>query len=422
MAALKLAVAVVMTVVAIGYGGKYTGDKILRIIPTSRQDIKILTELEEAQPIKLDFWKYPDNVGKPVDIHVQSQDFANFTEIMQNIGIKFKVLAADLQVLMDQQNDIVHYADEHSHWFVRYHPLKEIEAKIRHLVNKADERAELIPIGKSFEKRDQLAVKIKGAPQNNKPVMFINCGIHAREWVAPATCIYMLEQFVNEYNTDATIKATLDKMDFIILPVFNPDGYVYSWTNDRLWRKNRRPTSNPKCVGTDLNRNFPFQWGSDSGSSSLPCSEIYRGDGPMSEVEVRNVVEYLKALVPHVKGYLDIHSYSQLWMLPWGYKKQVTQDHVELAQVAKVAVQAIKTAGFNTEYQTGLSSNLLYRTSGSTKDFTYGTLHIKYSYVLELRDNGNHGFLLPQSQILPTAMETFAGIKAMVASMDLTQG
>lgn len=27
-----------------------------------------------------------------------------------------------------------------------------------------------------------------------------------------------------------------------------------------MWRKNRKPNSGSSCVGTDLNRNFGFQW------------------------------------------------------------------------------------------------------------------------------------------------------------------
>ena len=35
--------------------------------------------------------------------------------------------------------------------------------------------------------------------------------------------------------------------------------YQYTWTNARLWRKNRRPGST--CDGVDLNRNFNIHWG-----------------------------------------------------------------------------------------------------------------------------------------------------------------
>ena len=57
--------------------------------------------------------------------------------------------------------------------------------------------------------------------------------------------------------------------------------------------------------------------------------------------------------------------------------------------------------------------------SGGSKDYTYGALKIKYSFALELRDKGRYGFLLPANQIVPTAMETFQGIKAMAREMRL---
>ena len=57
------------------------------------------------------------------------------------------------------------------------------------------------------------------------------------------------------------------------------------------------------------------------------------------------------------------------------------------------------------------------KNSGGSKDYTYGVLGVKYSFALELRDKGAHGFLLPASQIVPTAMETFQGITAMAKAM-----
>lgn len=35
---------------------------------------------------------------------------------------------------------------------------------------------------------------------------------------------------------------------------------------------------------------------------------------------------------------------------------------------------------------------------------------VKYSYAVELRDTGRHGFLLPEDEILPSSEETFAGV------------
>ena len=47
-------------------------------------------------------------------------------------------------------------------------------------------------------------------------------------------------------------------------------------------------------MGTDLNRNWGFHY-ADGGSSPDPCSQVYHGDGPFSEVENRNVRDFVWA-------------------------------------------------------------------------------------------------------------------------------
>ena len=59
------------------------------------------------------------------------------------------------------------------------------------------------------------------------------------------------------------------------LKVLNPDGYQYTWDNNRLWRKNRSQNEGSPCIGTDLNRNSDFAWGTE-GASSNPCSDTFR--------------------------------------------------------------------------------------------------------------------------------------------------
>ncbi len=49
---------------------------------------------------------------------------------------------------------------------------------------------------------------------------------------------------------------------------------------------------------------------------------------------------------------------------------------------------------------------------GSSMDWAYGVAKIPYTFLLELRDQGRHGFLLPARDILPTAEETWQGIVA----------
>lgn len=81
-----------------------------------------------------------------------------------------------------------------------------------------------------------------GVSEGSKPVYWLDAGIHAREWIAPATALYLIHTLVTNYGTDEEVTRMLDTYDFYILPVFNPDGYDYTWTRNRLWRKNRAPT------------------------------------------------------------------------------------------------------------------------------------------------------------------------------------
>ena len=85
-------------------------------------------------------------------------------------------------------------------------------------------------------------------------------------------CYLVCLQLIDDYGTDADVTAMLDSYDFYILAMLNPDGYIHSHVEDRLWRKSRRPNTDvgSPCVGTDVNRNFDHQFGSESTHWS-PC-------------------------------------------------------------------------------------------------------------------------------------------------------
>lgn len=75
---------------------------------------------------------------------------------------------------------------------------------------------------------------------------------------------------------------------------------------------------------------YSFQFWLEAGASSHPCSEIYHGRAAMSEREVRSVANFLQSQGQRLAGYLDIHSYSQILMFPWGYTKRRNRDYEEL--------------------------------------------------------------------------------------------
>lgn len=127
------------------------------------------------------------------------------------------------------------------------------------------------------------------------------------------TVEYLAYQLINGYKTNTAIKTAIDKFQFEILPIVNPDGFAYSQTTDRLWRKNRQPVSGSSCIGRDNNRNWNYQWAIPGGSSTDPCSDTYRGlaagDSPETKA-MQNHILGLKA-AKGVRLYIDTHSYGQ---------------------------------------------------------------------------------------------------------------
>lgn len=67
-------------------------------------------------------------------------------------------------------------------------------------------------------------------------------------------------------------------------------------------------------------------WYTEQGASEDPCSDSYCGPSPFSESEVKGVADFLNAIPGRFRAYIDFHSFSQLWMTPWGYTKDLPPD------------------------------------------------------------------------------------------------
>ncbi|KAJ3366816.1 hypothetical protein GGF31_007969 [Allomyces arbusculus] len=278
-------------------------------------------------------------------------------------------------------------------------------------------RVAVVDVGKSFENRTIAAVKVtsgKDAPagkEGGKKTVVVVSGLHAREWIAPAATINIMSNLASTYGTVPRVTALLDAFDFYFVPVVNVDGYEYSMTKDRLWRKNRQPTS-PSCTGIDLNRNFPYKWSAPS-NSSTPCDATYPGSKASEAMEITALTNWITTL-PNLVAFYDLHAYSQLWMYPFGYACNAQpSDAAALAAVASTAQAAMATAG--APFAVGSICSTIYEAAGSSVDWAYAVAKIPFSYAVELRPAANAsamGFLVPPDQILAAAKETYAGVLA----------
>jgi murein tripeptide amidase MpaA len=63
------------------------------------------------------------------------------------------------------------------------------------------------------------------------------------------TVLFIVDKLLNGYKKDSTITKLLDNISFHIIPMINPDGFVYTHTTDRMWRKTRSAVQGSTCVG-----------------------------------------------------------------------------------------------------------------------------------------------------------------------------
>jgi len=221
--------------------------------------------------------------------------------------------------------------------------------------------------------------------------------------------LYLLDQLLNGYGVNANITAIVDSTSFVIVPLVNPDGYVFTWTSTRLWRKNRKHNADG-TYGVDLNRNWDDHW-CVAGASKTPSSDTYCGTSAFSEPESKLTAAYITANAPFDAA-IDFHSYSQLILRPYGWAVTVPSNEAQLKQVGDGMAAAIKAV--HQKVYTSEHIYDLYLAAGSIEDWQLTTAKIPLAYTIELRDTGVYGFQLPANQIKPTGEEVWAALLTVI--------
>jgi carboxypeptidase T len=329
-----------------------------------------------------------------------------------------------------------------------------IEACVQYLANTYPSFCQAIPLPEtSVEGRTSRVLKIASGGGERRGVLFLG-GVHAREVVNPDLLVSFALDLCQAYAegtgltfgptsyNPTTVKLIVEGLDVFVFPLVNPDGrnHVQEPGGDVWWRKNRRLDPASGCYGVDINRNFDLLWSSGIGTSSSPCDyQIYKGASAFSEPETRNV-RWLLDTYPQIMSMMDVHSYDNDLLYPWGDADDQTTDpsqnfqnpaydglrgvpgstlygeyipapdldwYTTTGDAVETAIQAVRGTAYTVK-----QSIKLYPTSATSQDYSYsrnfadGKKPRVYAYTLETGTE----FQPPYSEALNIMTEVSSGL------------
>ncbi|KAH7325480.1 hypothetical protein B0J17DRAFT_741669 [Rhizoctonia solani] len=419
-----------LTLAAPSQPNPYVGTKVYRI-PTGNQEqtdriANVLTTLG------IPTWKSAKVAFSHADVEVSKDRLASFhnalKEINPQLDSQLITMHDDLSVSIAKEAEgmnsphrdaLVGFAN--AAWFNSYHTYADHLTFLNDLASTFPKTPRLLlgnfdttTYAYIFDSENRIG-------PGTKPAIIFHGTVHAREWITTMVTEHTAYSLLSNYTTSATIKSYVDKYDFYIFPVVNPDGFVYTQTTERLWRKNRQPPPSGTCYGRDINRNWPWKWDVAGGSSTSPCSETYRGAAAGDSPENKGLAAFINSKANSAVGaklYIDWHSYGLYFMGPYGYSCSANAADKAVHTTLEQGFAAAFKAPYGKTLKTGPICSTIYQVSGGSVDYAYDVSKIKYSFTPELRGGSSgSGFVLPPAEILPSGIEAYEGVKYLLANM-----
>jgi hypothetical protein len=269
-----------------------------------------------------------------------------------------------------------------------YHTYAELTAELAAVQAAHPSIVKRFSIGTSYRGRQLWAAKVSdnvGVDEREPEVLYDGLH-HADEHMSLEMTLKILHWLADGYGKDTRVTNIVNNREIWIVFAMNPDGAEFDIQNGRFhhWRKNRQPNANG-TVGTDLNRNYAYKWGTGGRTSSNPLAITYKGPAPWSAPEVRAMRDFVRSRVvdgrQQIRAAITFHESGRLVMWPYGYTManvpgdMTVQDHNALVAIGR---QMASTNGYRPQ-----QASDLYLTSGTSRDWLYGTYRI-FSYTFEM--------------------------------------
>ncbi|MCF6268509.1 MAG: T9SS type A sorting domain-containing protein [Melioribacteraceae bacterium] len=367
-------------------------------------------EISELQKIGIPLDHFKQNRDGSIELFLNEQEFT----ALNQTSVQYNVLIDNWAKHYNEQNknstSSFELSKRNSVFNVEgftygsmggYYTLDEVWQKLDEMIS---EYPNLISIkdsiGATVENRPIYALRISDNPNidEDEPEVLYTALHHAREPESMMQMIYFMFYLLENYGTDAEVTYLVENREMYFIPVVNPDGYKYNETTNPngggMWRKNRR--NNGGSFGVDLNRNYGYEWNYNNvGSSGSPSSSTYRGTAGFSEPETEAVRQY--CIAHNFRLALNYHTYSNLLIVPWGFKPEETPDSIFYREIASDMTQ------YN-NYIWGHSAAIIYEVNGDSDDWFYGE-ETEKNKIFAMTPEVGSSFWPTQDKIIPLAEE-----------------
>eukprot|EP00241_Pyramimonas_parkeae_P004383 CAMPEP_0114245908 /NCGR_PEP_ID=MMETSP0058-20121206/12163_1 /TAXON_ID=36894 /ORGANISM="Pyramimonas parkeae, CCMP726" /LENGTH=809 /DNA_ID=CAMNT_0001359025 /DNA_START=981 /DNA_END=3410 /DNA_ORIENTATION=- len=421
---------------------------------------RIFTRLRSIEPFTVQAWGEHDSPSLDettlVDVMLSRAQLAE-ARTFKDQGLKAAVVVENLPELLEQlQNQELQEPDppkeevrerglmmHAASWYATYRSFDQIAQRARQLEEEFPSLCVASNLSASLtaEGRSIPTLRLKGtgkAAGAGTKVKVVLVGLqHAREWISAMVPILVAEMMLKRYGVDEDVTFAMDNMELVVVPVLNPDGYAYTRAPDggactpeltrqglcdRLWRKNRTPSRSmgdlfPECVGVDLNRNWPLDWGTRGGESvgDSPCEGIYPGTQPLSETESWSLNRLMEQ--EQFTALVDLHAYKQLVLSPWAHADKAPPHAQQLDRMGRTFAAAMSNNGALFDYARSNANGELYYASGTLSDWAYGG-HGMLSFTVEMRPLASiPGFFLEPHLISTSGEETLQGLLGLTRQL-----
>nr|XP_032523150.1 carboxypeptidase B-like [Danaus plexippus plexippus] len=269
---------------------------------------------------------------------------------------------------------------------------------------------EFVEAGYTDENRTLAYLRINSKTSEEgtqRPIVIIEAGVNPREWITIPTALNIANKLIEGNQTKLA-----QNLEWIILPVLNPDGYEFTHNSNRLWTKSRSTRSNLGfiCPGVNINRNFDIDW-MFSDSSTSPCSHLYGGIESFSEPESQIIRKLIEEHGNRIKLYISLQNNGGFVSYPWQYERAASgmfrQHHL-------LGLEMISAIADNYKLDIG-SLALGDRASGTSSDYVMSR-NVLYTFNIDIKQCEGD-VLVPEAEIRPIAERVWRAVAVAAGNM-----